>query len=107
MEHEGVFTPRLDVEDARTVRRAGARFASDLAGAAWATFVMALAEQGERLRRAVTAAGYGSEQARLAAARFEAAARDERAWIDAATDTGSGVENGRRVADRAVFGEAR
>ena len=41
------------VDDARAVREAGARFASDLAGAAWTGFMLALAEQGERLRRAV------------------------------------------------------
>ena len=83
--HEGTIPARLAAADARAVRDAGTRFASDLAGAAWPGFMLALAEQGERLRRAVTAAGYGPEQARLAAAHFEAAARDERAWIDAAT----------------------
>ena len=53
---------RLDTDDARTVREAGARFASDLAGAAWVAFMMALAEQGERLRRAVLDAGHSPEQ---------------------------------------------
>lgn len=78
---------RLDTDDARTVREAGARFASDLAGAAWVAFMVALDEQGERLRRAVLAAGHGPEQARLAAAEFEAAARDEWVWHDAAVGT--------------------
>lgn len=78
------LTP-LDTEDARAVREAGARFASDLAGAAWARFMVALGEQGERLRRAVLDAGHGPEQARLAAAHFEAAARDEWVWLEAAS----------------------
>ena len=93
----------LDVQDARTVRRAGARFASDLAGAAWARFMVALGEQGDRLRRAVLDAGHTPEQARLSrsdpsrrakcrrafrgAAHFEAAARDEWVWLEAATGT--------------------
>lgn len=84
MQHEEVTTVRLDVEDTCTVRRAGARFASDLAGAAWPGFMLALAEQSERLRRAVATAGYDPEQARLAAMHFEAAAQDEWAWIDMA-----------------------
>lgn len=75
---------RLDTEDARTVREAGARFASDLAGAAWASFMLAFAEQGERLRRAALDAGHGPGQARLAAAHFEAAAREEWTWLEAA-----------------------
>lgn len=80
----------LDTDDARAVREAGARFASDLAGAAWAGFMLALAEQGDRLRRAVLDAGHGPEQARLAAAHFEEAARVEWAWIEAATGAGPG-----------------
>lgn len=82
--YEDTTPPRLDGDDARTVREAGARFASDLAGAAWVAFMMALAEQGERLRRAVLAAGHTPEQAKLAAAHFEAAARDEWVWFEAA-----------------------
>ena len=82
--HDDTAAQRLDADDARTVREAGARFASDLAGAAWAGFMLALAEQGERLRRAVLAAGHGPEQARLAAVDFEAAARDEWVWLEAA-----------------------
>lgn len=78
----------LGVDDARAVHEAGTRFASDLAGAAWPGFMLALAEQGERLRRAVLEAGHGPEQARLAVTHFEAAARAERAWIDAATGAG-------------------
>lgn len=84
---EGEPPIRLAADDARTVREAGARFASDLAGAAWAGFMLALAEQGERLRRAVLDAGHTPEQAKLAAAHFEAAARDEWVWLD--TSTGS------------------
>lgn len=82
--HEEEAPVRLDTDDARTVREAGARFASDLAGAAWVAFMVAPAEQGERLRRAVLEAGHGPEQARLAAAHFETAARDEWVWLEAA-----------------------
>ena len=82
---QGEAPVRLDAADARAVREAGARFASDLAGAAWAGFMLALAEQGERLRRAVLDAGHTPEQARLAAAEFEAAARDEWTWLEAGT----------------------
>lgn len=82
--HEETPPVRLDAADARAVREAGARFASDLAGAVWVAFMMALAEQGERLRRAVLEAGHGPEQARLAAAHFEAAAREEWVWLEAA-----------------------
>lgn len=74
----------LDVDDARTVHEAGARFAADLAGAAWARFMVTLGEQGDRLRRAVLDAGHTPEQARLAVAHFEAAARAEWMWIEAA-----------------------
>lgn len=66
------------------MREAGTRFASDLAGTARPGFLLALAEQGERLRRAVLEAGHGAEQAHLAAAHFETAARVEWAWLDAA-----------------------
>ena len=82
--YEDTIPVHLDTDDARAVREAGARFASDLAGAAWAGFMVALAEQGKRLRRAVLDAGHGPEQARLAAAHFEAAARDEWVWLEAA-----------------------
>ncbi len=40
----------LTTDGARTVREAGARFASDLAGAAWAGFMVALDEQGRPAR---------------------------------------------------------
>lgn len=80
----GAALTHLEVDHARAVRVAGARFASDLAGAAWARFMVALGEQAERLRRAVLDAGHGPDQARLAAAHFEAAARDEWVWLEAA-----------------------
>ena len=87
MQHEEAPTVRLDTDDARTVREAGIRFASDLAGAAWARFMVALGEQGDRLRRAALDAGHTPEQARLAAAHFGAAARAEWVWLEAATGT--------------------
>ena len=85
--HDDTHPARLDTDDARTVREAGTRFAADLAGAAWARFMVALDEQGDRLRRAALDAGHTPEQARLAATHFEAAARAEWAWLEAATGT--------------------
>ena len=82
--YEDTVPVHLDTGDARMVREAGARFASDLAGAAWVAFMMALDEQGERLRRAVLAAGHTPERAKLAAAHFEAVAREEWVWFEAA-----------------------
>lgn len=86
--HNETLSRCLDASDTRTVHAAGARFASDLAGAAWPEFLLALVERCEQLRRAAVNAGHGPEQARLAAAHFETAARGERAWIDAATGAG-------------------
>ena len=71
----------LTVDDAGTARDAGASFARALAGAASADFAAALAEQGELVRHAILDAGFTAGQARLAAERFEAAARAEWAGI--------------------------
>ena len=67
----------LTVDDARTAQEAGAKFARDLAGAHGADFMLALAEQCDLIRRAITDAGFTVEQAQLAAGHFEVAAREE------------------------------
>ena len=67
----------LAVDDARTAQLAGCTFARALAGADPADYALALAEQEHLVERAITDAGYSTEQARLAAEHFAAAARDE------------------------------
>lgn len=87
--HDDTRLAYLDAEDTRAVREAGARFAADLPGAAWTAFMFALAERSERLRRAALDAGHGPERARLAVVHFEAAARVEWAWMEAAIGGGT------------------
>ena len=67
----------LTVDDARTAQLAGCKFARTLAGADPDDFAAALWEQEHLVERAITDAGYSSEQARLAAGHFGVAARDE------------------------------
>ncbi len=85
--HESDMPAHLAVDDARTAQDAGAKFARALAGAHPADFALALAEQDELIRRAIVDAGFSAEQARLAAAHFEAAAWDE--WERIADTAGS------------------
>lgn len=68
---------RLAVGDARTAQEAGAKFARDLAGGHGDDFTLALIEQGSLIRRAITDAGFSTEQAQLAARHFEASALAE------------------------------
>ena len=62
---------------ARPAPLAGCKFARTLAGTDPVNYALALAEQEELIRRAITAAGYSTAQAQLAAAHFEEAAWDE------------------------------
>jgi hypothetical protein len=81
---------RLAVDDATTAREAGAKFARALAGAVWTDFALALAEQGHLIRCAILGAGFADGQARLAAERFEAAARAEWRRLAGAGMSGAG-----------------
>jgi hypothetical protein len=81
---------RLAVDDARTAQEAGVQFARALAGALWPDFVLALDEQEYLIRRAIAAAGFADGQARLAAERFEVAARAEWRQLAGAGASGSG-----------------
>ena len=67
----------LTVDDARTAQLAGCKFARTLAGADPQDFAAALWEQEHLVESAITDAGYSTEQARLAAGHFAAAAREE------------------------------
>ena len=64
-----------------------ARFARALAGAEAVKLALAHAEQVTLIERAATDAGFGAEQARLAAEHFAAAARDERRYMIEAAGT--------------------
>lgn len=83
---------RLAVDDTRTARAAGTKFARSLAGACSAEFALALAEQEHLIRRAVTDVGYNARQADLAAREFAAAAAVE--W-QRLVDAGAGAAWGR------------
>ena len=67
----------LTVDDAATAQTAGVEFARNLAGAPRAVLLLALGEQCDLIRRAITDAGFSEEQARGAAEHFEAAALAE------------------------------
>lgn len=84
---DGDMLAHLAVDDARTAQDAGAKFARILAGIGSVDFMVALAEQGDLIRRAITDAGFSAEQARLAAEHFEVAARDE--WTRVADASGT------------------
>lgn len=75
--HESDAPTHLAVDDARTAQDAGARFALALADVGSADFMVALAEQLDLIRRAITDAGFSANRAQLAAEHFEAAARAE------------------------------
>ncbi len=68
------MTVRLTVDDARTVRAAGAKFARALAGAHSEDFALAVIEQERMIQRAVTKAGYTVRQSELVAREFTTAA---------------------------------
>ena len=80
---------RLAVGDARTAQEAGAKFARDLAGGHGDDFTLALIEQSSLIRRAITDAGFSTEQARLTAEHFEVAALAE--WARLASAIASDV----------------
>ncbi len=71
------LTVRLAVDDARTVRAAGIKFARTFSGAYSEDFALALIEQERLIERAITNAGYTVRQSELVAREFTAAATAE------------------------------
>ena len=82
--HEDAMMVRLAVDDAQTAQQAGAKFARNLAGVMPCDFMLTLGERGSLIRRAILDAGFSTEQAQLAAGRFEVAAREEWARLASA-----------------------
>ncbi len=71
------MTVHLTVDDARTVRAAGIKFARTFSGAYSEDFALALIEQERMIQRAVTKAGYTVRQSEFVAREFTAAATAE------------------------------
>lgn len=89
---DGELMVRLAVDDAATAQTAGVRFARDLTGARRGDFLLALAEQCDLICRAITDAGFSTDQAQDAAEHFKTSALVEWARIARAmTDDVSGT----------------